>query len=205
MEVAREKIQSAENELAELQKLIDDPVARELFSKRIVNNYTLSYDKNIVGTRGFGSGNTTQEILSRRVDISDTFLSPFVVRDPAATLDKARMHLVPKIVLADDLLNRYGGTRGINFNRSLGQQMDRLAELEEEMKVKSENGEVVTEADASLVKNLQDDILDDIATSRLINEAMMISDLSDLNKAMDAEFSSLEKAIKEILDLNVSR
>jgi len=205
MEISKEKIKSAENELAELQKLIDDPVARELFAKRIVNNYTLSYDKNIVGARGFGSGNTTQEILSRRVDISDTFLSPFVVRDPAATLDKARMHLVPKIVLADDLLNRYGGTRGINFNRSLGQQMDKLAELEEDMKLKSENGEIVTEADASLVKNLQDDILDDIATSRLINEAMMIADLSDLNKAMNAEFSSLERAIKEILDLNASR
>ena len=197
-----EKIKSAEKELAELSVLMKDPAKLVMFSRSIVNNYTLKYDKNVVGSRGFGSGNTTQEILSRRVDIEDSFLSPFVVRDPAATLDKARLHLVPKIVLADDLLNRYGASRGVNFNRSLGQQLDKLAELDEEIKNKEESGEKITEKDAALVKNLQDDIIDDISTSRLINEMMMLSSVEDLNLVLDSDFSSIEKSIKEILDLN---
>lgn len=170
----------------------DESVRRLAMS--IAHNYTAAYNEAAPNSRGGAGG--AKEVLRRKVSIEDRFISPWLVNDTRATLEKAQMHLIPKMILADEIASRFLGH--LNYNKVLGDLMDDLKAFDDD--IRNREG-MPTEEEAAHLQNLKDTIQDTIRESELVKEMLMITmrstDSAFLKNPLNRNqnFDNLESAI----------
>lgn len=199
-----EQKDSANSKLAQLQNPDTKAEALRDIAFSVHGNYLKrSRDISVVSKPQKGLLGPT-EVIARKVNIPERYLSDYLINDSAALLERAQVRLMPKVIFADEMMRLAPGK--VRLNDVLLNEIDTLKSMYEDFvnQVDGENAKLDFDSlnqKASEIYNLIDSSKDSVQLSQLLHSLLVITrNPSDPTFFKNPDTGDNFKGIEEVVD-----